>query len=110
MGTYILSSSISRDKPYSHLKPGQESLDRDYYAAATHEKPDGQVAMSNYGRFESIYNQNVGKTVKIGDYVVPQKNANTMSIILSLKFSPLVNYEYAHNPDLFNHTKRGKIE
>ena len=68
-----------REKPYSHLKPGQTSLDRDYYAVATHEKPDGKVTLSNYGRFESIYGQDVAKAVKIGDYVVPAKNQNTMS-------------------------------
>lgn len=26
-------------KPYSNFKPGQTTLDRDYYAGATHEKP-----------------------------------------------------------------------
>ena len=29
------------DKPYSHLKPGQKQLDRDYYGKATHEQPNG---------------------------------------------------------------------
>ena len=68
-----------RDKPYSHLKPGQKALERDYYAHATTEKPNGQVSLSNYGRFDSVYNQNVAATVKVGDYQVPNKNANTMS-------------------------------
>ena len=64
------------------LKPGQTSLDRDYYAQATHEKPDGKVALQNFGRFDSGYNQNVSSTVQVGDYQVPQKNANTMSNLL----------------------------
>lgn len=68
-----------RDKPYSHLKPGQKALERDYYAHATTEKPNGQVSLANFGRFDSVYNQNVAATVKVGDYQVPNKNANTMS-------------------------------
>ncbi len=67
------------DKPYSHLKPGQKSLDRDYYAKATTEQPDGKVVLQNFGRFDSVYNQNIATTVKPGDYQVPSKNANTMS-------------------------------
>ena len=67
------------DKPYSHLKPGQKSLDRDYYAKATQEQPDGKAVLTNYGRFDSIYNQNIASTVKVGDFKVPSKNANTMS-------------------------------
>ena len=47
------------DKPYSHLKPGQPSLDRDYYAKATHEQPNGKACLTNYGRFDSTYNNNV---------------------------------------------------
>lgn len=56
------------DKPYSHYKPGQTSLDRNYYDKATHEKPDGKVTLSNFGRFDSVYNQNISTTVKITDY------------------------------------------
>jgi hypothetical protein len=66
------------DKPYTMLKPGQASMERDFYAQATHEAPNGKVALSNYGRFESTYGQNVAKTVAVGDYHVPLKNNNTM--------------------------------
>jgi hypothetical protein len=69
---------INRDKPYTKLKPGQESMDRDFYAQATHEAPNGKVVLSNYGRFESSYAQNISKTVANGDYQVPLKNNNTM--------------------------------
>jgi len=61
------------------LKPGQKTLERDYYSKATTEQPDGKVALSNFGRFDSVYNQNVSTGVKVGDYKVPNKNANTMS-------------------------------
>ena len=69
---------INRDKPYTKLKPGQESMDRDFYAQATHEAPNGKVVLSNYGRFESSYAKNISKTVANGDYQVPLKNNNTM--------------------------------
>jgi len=45
----------SSAKPYSELKPGQTTLERDYYKDATHEKPDGQKCLTNYGRFASVY-------------------------------------------------------
>lgn len=66
------------DKPYSQLKPGQTSTERNFYAEATREVPDGKVVLSNYGRFETIYGQNVSKGVGQGDYKVPLKNNNTM--------------------------------
>ena len=53
-------------------------MERDFYAQATHEAPNGKVALSNYGRFESTYGQNIAKTVAVGDYHVPLKNNNTM--------------------------------
>jgi len=34
--------------------------------------------LSNYGRFQSVYGQNVNCTVALGDYKVPLKNNNTM--------------------------------
>jgi hypothetical protein len=37
--------------------------------------------------------------VSVGDYKVPLKNNNTM-----------YPYDYTHNPELFNHTKTGKIQ
>lgn len=75
---YHLSNFEHRDKPYSNLKPGQKELERDYYGKATHEQPSGQACLTNYGRFDSIYNQNVSATVRPTDYKVPNKNANTM--------------------------------
>ena len=75
------------------MKAGQETLDREYYSKATHEKPDGKVSLQNFGRFDSIYNQNVAQTVKVGDYIVPNKNANQM-----------IGYEYAHNPALHQYS------
>ena len=41
MGNFKNDVKLFRDKPYSHLKPGQKSLDRDYYAKATNEVPNG---------------------------------------------------------------------
>lgn len=66
------------DKPYSQLKPGQPSMERNFYQEATREVPDGKAVLSNFGRFESIYGQNVSKGVGQGDYKVPLKNNNTM--------------------------------
>ena len=60
------------------MKPGQTRLDRDYYKDATAECPEGQKVLSNYGRFQSIYDQNQNKNVHVGDYTVPAKSANTM--------------------------------
>ena len=78
-GNYIpFLTQNDSDKPYSNLKPGQKQLDRDYYGKATHEQPNGQACLTNYGRFDSIYNQNIAATVKPGDFKVPSKNANTM--------------------------------
>ena len=60
------------------MKPGQTRFDRDYYKDATAECPEGQKVLSNYGRFQSIYDQNQNKNVHVGDYHVPAKSANTM--------------------------------
>lgn len=81
------------------MKPGVTAEPRNFYAEATHEAPSGKAVLSNYGRFESVYGQNVSKTVGLGDYKVPLKNNNTM-----------YPYEYAHNPELFNYTKTGKTQ
>jgi hypothetical protein len=56
-------------------------MERNFYAEATHEAPDGKAVLSNYGRFESVYGQNTSKTVAVGDYTVPLKNNNTMCIV-----------------------------
>jgi hypothetical protein len=42
---------IIRDKPFSQLKPGQKTVQRDYYQNVTTEKADGAEVLSNYGRF-----------------------------------------------------------
>ncbi len=44
-----------RDKAYSRMKPGQATLERDYYKDATAVVPEGETVLSNYGRFQSIY-------------------------------------------------------
>ena len=67
-----------RVKPYSNFKPGQTTLDRDYYAGATHEKPSGSKCLDNFQRFGSDYNKGVSTSVKPGDYVVPSKDANNL--------------------------------
>lgn len=36
------------DKPYSTLKSGQHTMDREYYDKVTHEKPDGKRCLSNF--------------------------------------------------------------
>ena len=80
--------SFCRDKPYSRYKPGQTSLQRDYYGDATQERPDGSKSLENYGRFGSDYGKNVSAAVKPGDYVVPSKDANTLGkYLLSSSFS-----------------------
>jgi hypothetical protein len=86
----ILFNSILRDKPYSHLKPGQNALERDYYKEATHENPDGQKCMTNYGRFASVYQNHLNETVKPKDYDPNNRQGNLM-----------LGYEYAHKPELF---------
>ena len=75
------------DKPYSHLKPGQPSVERDFYANATRESPDGQVVLKNFTRYESVYGQNIAKTIAPGDYTVPLKNNNTMCKLLPVKIT-----------------------
>lgn len=67
-----------RDKPCTNLKAGQATLDRDYYAQANVEVPQGKTTMSNFGRYDTIYNQNIAQTIAPTDYKVPLKNANTM--------------------------------
>jgi hypothetical protein len=43
------------DKPYSTYKPGQASLERDYFSKATNEQPDGTKNLKNYARFGTDY-------------------------------------------------------
>ena len=37
----LINLLFTSDKPYSMFKPGQKSLDRDYYSKATQEVADG---------------------------------------------------------------------
>jgi hypothetical protein len=60
------------------FKPGQKTLERDYYAAATTEKANGGQCLENYQRFGSDYNRGVSGAVKPGDYKVPSKDANNL--------------------------------
>lgn len=53
--------------------------------------------MKNYGRYQSVYDQNQNSNVKRGDYQVPAKSMNTM-----------LEYEFIHQPQLFNSTKLGR--
>lgn len=98
-----LSSLISfldkSDKPYSHFKPGQTSLERDYYANVTQEHADGNKCLQNFQRFGSDYNKGVSTAVKPGDYKVPSKDANN-----------LIEYDLMNKPELFQHTRRAKYE
>ena len=86
---------MSSNKPYSMFKPGQTSLERDYYQAATSEKADGNQCLQNYQRFGSEYGKAVSATVKPGDYKVPSKDANN-----------LIEYDLMNNPKLFAYTRR----
>ena len=69
---------MCRDKPYSKFKPGQTSLSRDYYKDATQEKVCGNASLENYNRFKSDYGKNTSENAKVGDYVVPSQDANTL--------------------------------
>ena len=75
----LCNASPCRAKPYSNFKPGQTTLDRDYYKDATHEVPSGQQNLQNYQRFGSDYGRGVSGAVKPGDYKVPSKDANNLS-------------------------------
>ena len=69
---------LYRNKPCSSFKPGQETLDRDYYSKATTEQADGAKCLQNYKRFGSDYANKLAGTVAPGDYKVPSKDANTL--------------------------------
>ena len=70
------------------FKPGQTSLDRDYYAKATTEQPSGENCLANYQRFGSDYRNGVSGAVKPGDYKVPSKDANNLSKLPKLSLTP----------------------
>lgn len=97
--THSLISIDHRTKPYSNFKPGQTSLERNYYQDATQEKADGSRCLQNYQRFGSDYGKGVSGAVKPGDYKVPCKDANN-----------LVEYDLMNNPKLFAYTRRSQVE
>ena len=82
--------------PYSAYKPGQTTLDREYYDKATRDKPDGKGYLGGYSRFGSVYNKNLSETVKPSDYKNQVASTNNMTA-----------YEMAHNPDLFRFSRVG---
>lgn len=67
------------DKPYSSMKAGQFSMEREYYDKATQEKPDGSKCLANYKRFGSDYGDRISVNTKPGEYKVPLKDCNTLS-------------------------------
>ena len=83
---------------YSVLKPGQKSLDREYYNNANTVKPSGQTYLSTYSRFGSNHQITVDKTVKPTDYKAASRSGKQ-----NLK------YELLHNPELFKYTKQGQL-
>jgi len=87
------------DKPYSKYKPGQQSLERDYYSAATKEPVSGARNLENYHRFKSDYGKNTSEGTKVGDYVVPSQDANT-----------LIGYDLGNHPELYQYTRRAKYD
>jgi hypothetical protein len=38
-------------------------MERDFYANANKESPDGKVVLGNFTRYESVYGQNIAKNV-----------------------------------------------
>ena len=90
---------LHSDKPYSQFKPGQTTLDRDYYKDATKEAPSGGNCLQNYQRFGSDYSKGVSGAVQPGDYKVPSKDANN-----------LIDYELMNKPSLFAYTRRAKYD
>jgi hypothetical protein len=74
-------------------------LTRDYYKDATQEKVCGVTSLENYNRFKSDYGKNVAENPKVGDYVVPSQDANT-----------LLGYDLGNNPELYQHTRRAKYD
>ena len=78
-GKFVCINSCCRDKPYSTLKSGQTTMDREYYDKATQEKPNGQRCLSNFQRFETDYSARISLNTKLGDFKVPSKDANQLS-------------------------------
>jgi hypothetical protein len=65
------------------MKPGQKTMERQYYDKANHEKPEGKTVLNNYARFKSNYDNHHNVNVHKGGYVVPAKSQNNMSKLLS---------------------------
>lgn len=83
--------------PYSSMKPGQRSLDRDYYKDVS--KHDKGALKDSYNRFASNHQNTVDKAVKPSDYKPADRTGGRNT-----------QYEYLHDPELFKHTKVGRMQ
>lgn len=71
------------------------------------EKPDGNVMLKNYSRFDSDYNDKISQAVKPSDYNPSGKGQNLMRKLVL--FIITEGYDYSHQPELFKFTKAGKL-
>jgi len=55
MGKFKFVFNAISDQAYPNLKAGEQNVPRDYYAAATNEKPNGEKCLTNYNRFSTDY-------------------------------------------------------
>jgi hypothetical protein len=55
MGKFKFVLNTISDQAYPNLKAGEQNVPRDYYAAATNEKPNGEKCLTNYNRFSTDY-------------------------------------------------------
>jgi hypothetical protein len=92
-----------RQKPYSTLKPGQQSLTRTYYPVSTRNLPDGKGYTTNYKRFGSIYGQCHNQNVSPNDYKSATAAKNALS---TFDLISIVGYEYSHEPSLLQANKK----
>jgi hypothetical protein len=83
--------------PYSSLKPGQVKLDRDYYKDVS--KHDKNALKDTYNRFVSNQQNTVDKAVKPSDYKAVSRSGKQN-----------LQYEYLHDPELYKHTKVGRMQ
>ena len=59
----------------------------------------GARNLENYHRFKSDYGKNTSEGTKVGDYVVPSQDANT-----------LIGYDLGNHPELYQYTRRAKYD
>lgn len=65
------------DKPITTLKPGQQSLERQYYDLVGKEQNEGYL--SNYNRWNSVYSSRIGATVTPEDYAAKSRRPLDMA-------------------------------